>query len=93
METWEIDLFNREPINDEQIDFIIEETVLQLLMLLPTMKKEIEIPEENINIKMSKDEILTIANENAICPIHFNSSIFKKFFCSKNFFYLSLIVI
>ena len=77
-ESWEIDLFNRHQITNDQIDFIIEETVLQLLMLLPTMKKEIEIPEENINIKIAKDEILTIANENAICPIHFNSSIFKN---------------
>lgn len=77
VESREIDLFNRKPINEDQINFIIEETVLQLLILLPTMKKDIELPETNNGILFAEDDIITIGNENAICPIHFNENIFK----------------
>ncbi len=74
-ENWEIELFNNKPINEDQFEFIVDQTVLQLLMLIPTMKKEVEIPEERLNIWVSNDKILTIANENAICPIHFTPAI------------------
>lgn len=74
----ELDLFGRNPISDEQFNFIVEETVLQLLTLLPTMKKDIELPEVNRDIYMTDEEILTIGNEKAICPIHFNKAIFNN---------------
>lgn len=77
-ETWEIDLFDRHPINDGHIKYIVDQIVLQLLMLLPTMKKEIEIPEDHINMHMCYNEILTISNENAICPIHINADIINN---------------
>lgn len=74
----ELDLFNRQPIDDKELDFIIEETVLQLLTLLPTMKKDIVLPESNQSIMVSKDSILTIGNEKAICPIHFSDKVFNN---------------
>lgn len=88
-----IDLFNRNPISQSYYNFIVEESILQLLFLLPTLKKDIEIPDNNRKILMTADEILTINNENAICPIHFNSSIIEnspvndllKFITSTNF--------
>lgn len=73
-----IQLFDGRFIDNRQFDFVIDQTVLQLLVLLPTMKRSIEIPEDNSRIFMSKDEILTIGHENAICPIHFNKDIISN---------------
>jgi hypothetical protein len=42
------------------------------------MKKSVEIPEDHAKIFMTKDEILTIGHENAICPIHFNEKIINN---------------
>ena len=78
-ETWEIDLFDgRHQITHGHYKYIVEQIVLQLLMLLPTMKKEIEIPEDHINMHMCNNEILTISNDNAICPIHFTNNIINN---------------
>jgi len=74
-ETWELHLFDEKPINTDQYNYIVHQIVLQLLMLLPTMKKEVEIPEDHVDISMTSSEILTIANENAICPIHFSPAV------------------
>lgn len=74
-ETFDIRLFDDQPINEDQYKFIVDQTVLQLLMLLPTMKKEVEIPEDHVNMMMSRGEILSIANDSAVCPIHFNKDI------------------
>jgi hypothetical protein len=91
-----IDLFERRAIIEEQFDFIVEETILQLLLLIPTMKKSIHIPEDNKDIVMNKDLILTIGNEKAICGIHFNKNIITnksvidllKFVTSTTFLYV-----
>lgn len=77
-ESREADLFSREPISEDQFKYIVEEAVLQLLVLLPTMKKDIELPEKNLNIHMTESEILTIDHENAMSPIHFSSSIIEN---------------
>lgn len=77
-ETKEACLFNMNPISDSQFRFLVDEIILQLLLLIPTMKKDIELPENNINIHITEEEILTIDNDNALCPIHFNSSIIKN---------------
>lgn len=73
-----IDLFERKPINENQFKFIVEEAVLQLLFSLPTMEKNVIFPENNRNIEITNNEILVINNENAVCPIHFNYSIFNN---------------
>jgi len=76
-ERWEINIFDA-PITNDQYEFIIDQTVLQLLMLLPSIKKEVEILENRMNILMENGKngkILTIENENAICPIHFTPAI------------------
>lgn len=74
----DIELFERRPITDNQLQFVVDQSILQLLLLIPTMKKTIEIPEDNCKIFMNKNEILTIGNSNAICPIHINESIINN---------------
>ena len=71
----EIYMFDNRPINEGHVEFIADQCILQLLVLMPTMIKDIEIPEENFNLLMAEDEILTINHEKAICPIHFNKDI------------------
>lgn len=77
-ESREADLFGRNPISDDQFNYVVEEAVLQLLVLLPTMKKDIDLPEKNLNIHMSASRILTIDHENAMSPIHFSDSIIEN---------------
>lgn len=74
----DISLFNKQNINNEQYQFITEQIVLQLLSLLPTMKKSVKIPEDNCTIQMNEDEILVIGNKNAICPIYINKNIINN---------------
>lgn len=64
-------------VSIDQYNYIVEETVLQLLALIPTMKRNIEIPEGNIGIQMESDEVIMINHDNAICPIYFNTSIIE----------------
>lgn len=59
-------------ISNYQYKYIVQEIVLQLLALIPTMKKNIDIPENNTQIFMAEDEVLMITNSNAICPIYFD---------------------
>lgn len=77
-ENREADLFKRQPISDDQFRYVVEETVLQLLCLLPTMKKNIELPESNLDILMTDKDILTINHDNAICPIHFSKNVIEN---------------
>ena len=49
--------------------FIRDQTVLQLLTLSDSVKKEIVVPERNSDIDITKNEILVIDNDQAICPI------------------------
>lgn len=72
-----LDLFERKPFNEEQLAFIVEETLLQLLVLMPTMKKEVEFPENNQKIWMCDSEVLTIGNEHDIAIIHFDKEIIR----------------
>lgn len=74
----EIDLFERKSVSDEQLAYIVEESILQLLLFLQTMKKSIEYPESNVDMMMTADSILTINHENALCPIHFNDRIINN---------------
>lgn len=77
-ESNEIDLFQGKLLNDEQYKFVVEESILQMLLLLPTMKKDIELIEDNSQIYLAEGEILTIGNEKAICPILLNDSIIRN---------------
>jgi hypothetical protein len=42
------------------------------------MKREVELPEENLKIMLAEDEILTIGNDNAITPIQFDDNIISN---------------
>lgn len=77
-ESPELDLFYRKPINENHVEFMADQSILQLLLLMPTVEKDVEIPEENSKIHMSETEILTIGNEKAICPVHFNDDILSN---------------
>lgn len=74
-----IDYFGgRATLNDDEFKFIIDETVLQLLILMPTVKKHIEYPEQKKQMFMTDDEILIITNANGICPIMFSKDIYEN---------------
>jgi len=73
----EIDLFRREPVSEKQFQFIVEQTILHLLMLAKSVKKNVTFPEDNMNVHATEREILTIDNDNAICPIHFSNRILR----------------
>ncbi len=73
-----LDLFQRQPITDEQFRYLAKETLLHLLILMPTMKMDHEYPESNMKIAMCDNEILTVENENALCPIHFDKEIIEE---------------
>lgn len=74
----DIDLFNRKDFNDEQLSYLVEESILNLLLTIPTMKKDIKFPEDNMNIIMDINDILTIGNINGICPIQLNNMIINQ---------------
>lgn len=71
-------LFRGQPLSDEYFEYIKDQIILQLLIYLPSIKKEVEIPNGNRDIQMVDSEILTINNEQAICPIHFSPRIFRN---------------
>lgn len=73
-----IDLFNREPITEQQYQYIADECVLQMLWLIPTMVKHVEPVENNQNILMTKDEVLIIDHQNALYPIYINEDIINN---------------
>jgi hypothetical protein len=77
-ESRELDLFERKKISDYQFSFVVDEIILQLLLLIPTMKKNVELSENNEELYMNEDEILTIGSEKAICGIHFNTDIIEN---------------
>ena len=66
----DITISNNIPMT-EVVEWISEQTLLQLLMLIPSMKKSVTLIENNRNIEMADDHILTINNVSAITPIHF----------------------
>lgn len=77
-ESNEIDIFDRKPIEQYQFDYIVEESLLQLLVMMPTVKKEVIIPESNIKLHMSENEILSIGHQSAICNIYINKNIIEN---------------
>lgn len=68
----------KDGINSDIIKYIIDETVLQLMLLLPSIKRLIELPENNSQIYLCDEEIMLVGNENAITPIAFDSSIYNN---------------
>lgn len=77
-ESNEIDLFNRAPMSCAQMDYIEEETILNILLTMPTMDRETRFPEKNRSFELWPNEILTISNLNAISPIHIDEKIIKN---------------
>ena len=51
-------------------EFVRDQTILQLLMMLPSVQKEQVVPESHKGFKVKFDQILTIDNDVALCPIH-----------------------
>lgn len=75
-----LDLFERKNITENQLEYIIEETVLQLLTIIPSIEKENESVENNKQFYISTDDdcAFTINNQEAICPIIFNKKILSN---------------
>lgn len=66
----EIDMFDRKPFTAEHIEFIANETVLQLLMLVPSISRDSTNPVDLQHIHLKKNDIITINNINALTPIY-----------------------
>lgn len=77
-ESRDIDLFDRQNINDDQFRFVVREAILQLLILLPSINKKDEFPTDNSRILLTEDEIITVNHDNAICPIHFDKEVIRN---------------
>lgn len=75
VENREADLFDRQPINDDQFRFIIDETILHMMATIPSMNKNVDFPENKNLIAMDADKVMGINHENAICPIYINIDI------------------
>lgn len=72
------DLFDRHPINNDHFRFIVEETIIHMLNLIPSVSKDVKFPESNNLIVMNDETIMCINHENAICPIYFDDNIVKN---------------
>lgn len=76
-ESNEINIFD-DGICEYHYEYLVEETCVQLLTLLPTLKKTIYTPDNLKMIQLSEDDIMIIDNSNAICPIDFTSNIYSN---------------
>lgn len=64
-------------IPDGYYDYVAHETLLQLLLLIPSMKKSIVLPENNNILEMSNNDILTIGTNDAVSLTLFDNAIFN----------------
>jgi hypothetical protein len=80
IESNEIDLFRRESLGSNHFKYIVDETILNILSIIPKIEREIVYPDNNMDITLDKDDktILTIGNDNAITLLHFNKQIFDN---------------
>ena len=71
-ENRDVDLFpmDKPSIPNLGYEFVCDQTILQLLMMLPSVQKEQVVPESHKGFKVKFDQILTIDNDVALCPIH-----------------------
>lgn len=66
----EIDLFDGMPLDDPHMDYVVQECVLQMMLLLPTLARDVQNPKDQAEIIMKPGDIITINNRNAVAPIH-----------------------
>jgi hypothetical protein len=74
----EIDLFERKEITDRQFDYIVEEIVIKLILMIESENIITDHPENNTHIYLSDNQIITIANDSAIAPISLNKNIIEN---------------
>lgn len=70
----ELSLFNHKPIAGDRYQYLVHQTALQLLMLIPSVEKITTTPENNTELFITETSILTISHPNAICPIHLDAN-------------------
>lgn len=80
IESNEIDLFQHKSPGENHFKYIVDQTVLHMLTIIPKAEKNVITVENNIGICIENDNktILTIGNDNAISLIHFNKQIFDN---------------
>lgn len=71
-------MFKDNGINNDHFRFIVDQSVLQLLILLASVERHVTLPEDYSNIEMLENGILSISNKNAICPIYINRDIIRN---------------
>lgn len=74
----DLTMFKNSGINNDYFRFIVDQSVIQLLVLSPSVEKHVKIPEDYYNIEMLESGILCISNKNAICPIYINRDIISN---------------
>jgi hypothetical protein len=77
MESNELNLFNRKPINNEQYYYLIEECVLQYILFLPNIVKD-AYSINDTSLKLSINSVLSITHRNAVCLIIINHSVIQN---------------
>jgi len=77
-ENRDIELFYGKPLNENHMDYILEQTVLHLLVSLQSMKKSVMASNRDNCFVMASEDILVVDNDQAITPICFNHHIFHN---------------
>ena len=77
----DLDIFDRVFPNDKHTQYTADQAVLQLLLIAPNVPKNVLPCESNIDIKLQADvfNVVSVANDNAISVVHFNSQILENY--------------
>lgn len=77
-ENSDINMFNSQPISDDLYQAIVSETVIQLLLLMKSINKQVCIPATSTDNVIKGDQIFSVANVNGITPIHINMDLIQN---------------
>lgn len=66
-------------LKDDIFSFLVDETILQFLILFPSIEKDVILPENNESILVTEEGIVTICNEKALSPILLNHEMINKY--------------
>lgn len=75
IESREIDMFDRIAMGETELEYLVEESLLNLLVMSPNVEREQTSDVDNMDFTYYSNEIISISNVNAIAPIYINSKI------------------
>lgn len=77
-ESNDISIFRDDDLNNGMVKYLADEFIAGMLLLCPTIPREVEVPESNEGNFLAENEILSINNDHALCPVHFTESIIEN---------------